>query len=78
MKLNLDYLHDVVVDLPGKYDLDYATIERIYHALPESIRLMADQWGTSDTAVRENSHEYLEAHPEVIDAAMRQSGGASK
>ncbi len=64
-------VHDVVVDLPGKQDLDNGALQRLYDLLPEWIRSEAEKWGPNDTVVRDAIFEYLNAHPETIEMALK-------
>jgi hypothetical protein len=64
-------VHDVVVDLPGKHDLDNDALQRLYDLLPECIRSEARKWGPNDTVVRDAVFEYLYAHPEAIETALK-------
>jgi hypothetical protein len=51
-------MHDVIFEALGT-KLTNAKIHVIWEELPEDIRGLAIQWGTSDTVFRDNLYEYL-------------------
>lgn len=55
---DFDVMHDVIF---GALDIKptNAQIHVIWEELPEDIRGLAIQWGTSDTVFRDNLYEYL-------------------
>lgn len=51
-------MHDVIFEALD-IKLTKAQIHVIWEELPEDIRGLAIQWGTSDTVFRDNLYEYL-------------------
>jgi hypothetical protein len=51
-------MHDVIFEVLGTKPTN-AQIHVIWEELPEDIRGLAIQWGTSDTVFRDNLYEYL-------------------
>jgi hypothetical protein len=56
---DLDYLHDVTLEVFDKSLSDEEVIE-IWKSLPDDIKLDAEKFGISDTVVRDNIYEFLE------------------
>jgi hypothetical protein len=55
---DFDAMHDVILEALD-IELTNAKIHVIWEELPEDIRGLAIQWGTSDTVFRDNLYEYL-------------------
>jgi len=55
---DFDAMHDVILEALD-VELTNAQIHVIWEELPEDIRALAIQWGTSDTVFRDNLYEHL-------------------
>ena len=57
---DLEHLHDVILEAINKSLPDKEIIKIWDLILPEDIKLQAEQYGISDTVVRDNIYEFME------------------
>lgn len=54
-----NHLHDCVFDATGR-DLNTGELNEIFNSLPETIKLIALEWGMSDTVFRDGVFDHLQ------------------
>lgn len=55
---DLDWMHDIILESIG-VSLGENRVAEILNGLPNGLRLSIQEWGLSDTEVRENVYDYI-------------------
>ena len=58
---DFDHMHDVIYDVLDIEPTNEQT-QKLWDMLPEHIKGIAIQWGTSDTVFRDELHEWLQTY----------------
>jgi hypothetical protein len=68
--INIDGLHDVLVDALENKRYTDTQIEKAFHLLPEHIQHIAFQWGSSDTVFRDEAYVYIMKNKKIFQEAL--------
>ena len=65
---DIPHIHDVILEITknnSKLTDDYC--RKVFHLLPDHIKTIAIEWGTSDTVFRDDMYAWLKKNPELLD-----------
>jgi hypothetical protein len=65
-QIDLDHMHDVIFEVINR-EPSNEEIERVWNELPDHIKGIATQWGTSDSVFRDNMYEWLSKNLETVN-----------
>jgi hypothetical protein len=63
---DLNHMHDVILEVIGRKPTN-EEIQRVWEELPDHIKGIATQWGTSDSVFRDNMYEWLSKNLETVN-----------
>jgi len=59
-------IHDVILGVIGRKPTN-EEIQRVWEELPDRIKGIATQWGTSDSVFRDNMYEWLSENLKIVN-----------
>jgi hypothetical protein len=65
-KEDLDHMHDVIFEVIDREPTE-EEIRRVWGELPDRIKGIATQWGTSDTVFRDSMYEWLSKNLRTVN-----------
>jgi hypothetical protein len=63
---DMDHMHDVIFEVIDRKPTS-EEIQRVWEELPDHIKGIATQWGTSDSVFRDNMYEWLSKNLETVN-----------
>ncbi len=63
---DLDHMHDVIFEVIDREPTE-KEIRRVWEELPNRIKGIATQWGTTDTVFRDNMYEWLSENLRTVN-----------
>jgi hypothetical protein len=63
---DLDHMHDVIFEVIDREPTN-EEIQRVWEELPDHIKGIATQWGTSDSVFRDNMYEWLSENLKIVN-----------